>query len=364
MTRYPFQTIANDVLDSKSVVWADITTLKIKDRMNLMRREFEALVEKGSVSTMNPKKMTVKDVKAYLEFLHQKTNKKTGKPISAGEIKRSIRVLKYVVGFPYQINGTTWAHNRAAEYCLELFPHFIPRVYDDRLPPLTDEQADIIIEKSLTVDVDDYMMLRGYLLAAGSLCVGDRNKEFRFANKDDFDLENMEFTIRHPKGEGSYGKVRTVPFEPGCIPVLKAYLEYGLPAWHAQNPGHEDNPALFPSSYKGATYLTDKSLLKGMKVIEKEVGFVVNFQLTRRTYMDSGRRRGVSDSALMVMAGHRNMGTMPKHYTGISPEEAKAEVLRARNEAKKKEKQDFPKGHWDNGQIGEMVRMPGFEPES
>jgi Site-specific recombinase XerD len=358
MSRYPFQTVVNEVLATKSLDWSEINTIKMTARYDLMRREFESLYEKGLVSTMNPKKMKVEDIKAYLEFCRKKIHPRTGKPISAGEIKRTIGTLRHIVEYPYKINQT-YSHNRSLEYCLKLFPHLKPKVYFKRLPCWTEEQFQTVMQRSTTVDPMELKRLRAYALACLSACAGDRNKEIRYANVEDIDIDRWEFIVKHPKGEDTYGDERCVSIEPECHHIVKMYLEYGLPAWHELHPEQKDNPALFPSYVGDGVYLTDKTILKALKVVQAEVGFTVTYQITRRTYFQRLLRRGVSKDAMRVMAGHSDTYMIDKHYAGLDPEDARKEIIETR---KKNEKFDRPENDCSDSQIEEKVPRMGFEP--
>jgi len=330
MSRYPFKTVVNQVLATKSVSWSSIYIEKMTARYDLMQREFDFLREKGLISTMDPKRMTVKDIRSYLEYYNKKVNPVTGELISPGEVKRTVGALKHLVEFPYLINKN-YKHNRSLEYCLKLFPHLVPKVHHKRLPSWTDEQFDAVIFSSHNVLVTDFERMRAYALACLSACAGDRNKEIRFANKEDIDMDSWEFVIKHPKGERTYGVERCVPIEPECHYIVRMYIEKGLPIWYAKHPDKVDNPALFPSSHSGSYYLTDKSLLKFLKIVEKDVGFNVTYQITRRTYLQRLKNRGVRSDAISLIAGHTNDSTLRKYYAEITPDDAVKAVIAARD---------------------------------
>ena len=329
MSRYPFQTVVNELLATKSVSWSPIYIEKMTARYALMQREFQSLFDKDLISTMNPQKMTVKDIKAYLEWYRMKTNPLTGSLITSGEVKRTIGALRHIVEFPYMVNQT-YKHNRSLEYCLKLFSHLSPKVYHKRLPCWTDEQFDSVIALSYTVAKTELMRMRSYALACLSVCCGDRNKEIRYANVEDLDLSSWELVIRHPKGEFSYGEERRVPIGPECHHIVRMYIEHYLPQWHSSHPKQHGNPALFPSCYLASGhYMTDKSVLKALKIVQAEVGFIVTYQIMRRTYFQRLKNLGVKSESLSKIAGHLNNNTIQKYYAQITMEDAKRDVLEA-----------------------------------
>lgn len=203
---------------------------------------------------MNPQKMKVNDIKVYLESVREKKHPRTGEPISRGEIKRTIGTLRFLVEHPYKKpHADDYTHNFALEHCLKLFPYLNPHVYQNRQSGLSDEQVAALVAASSEIDPDDIIRLRAYAIVSFAVFAGPRNKEAKLADVEDVDrnvsipgfedIEVWSFTVRHPKGEGTYGQVRPTLIEPEAYPVLKLWLDIGLPRWHRKFRGNIRGPS-------------------------------------------------------------------------------------------------------------------------
>ena len=307
-----------------------------------MFNDFQKLFEKGKVSTTNPSKMTISDIKEYLSYRRTCKNRK-GKPLCEKEHQHDITALRYLLEFPvikqrkYTYRGKTKIKevvvvNESLKNCLMLYPFLKPRVHGRRKPPLKAETVQEIIERSLHVNPYDWKRVRGYALVVLLIVTGQRNKEIRLANVDDLDTENWTFTIKHPKGEDTYAEPRTVPIRPDARPILSQYLP-ALTYWKETH--HVTSPALFPSTRSEDGYLDENTIRAIAKDVQNDLvnhsDDEINSQSCRRTAIQSLLDKGVSDASASIFSGHTSGDMLNKHY-GRKPEKlAHEEIIRSWN---------------------------------
>jgi len=349
MSRYPFQHKATMVLTARAQRYAPISVDKLRDRYKRMGNDFEKLHESGKVSTLNPNKMTISDIKEYLTYRRTLKNRK-GKPLCEKEHQHDIVALHYLLTFPeiqtrkYRYRGQlktkeVIVKNGNLENCLSLYPYLKPKVFSKRKPPLSSNTVSEIKKRSLSVNPYDWKLTRAYALVTLLIVTGERNNEIRLANEEDLDTENWTLTIKHPKGEDTYAEPRTVPIHPDARPILTAYLN-ALPLWKK---AHSVNSlALFPSARSKDGYLDDNTIRKIAKDVQDDINLTntddeINPQSCRRTAIQSLLNMGVSDASASVFSGHTSTDMLNKHY-GRRPEPmANEEIKRSwKNENKTK----------------------------
>ncbi|MCL1811180.1 MAG: tyrosine-type recombinase/integrase [Methanomassiliicoccaceae archaeon] len=303
-----------------------------------MFNDFKKLHEQRKVSTLNPQKMTISDVKEYLSYRRTCKNRK-GRPLCEKEHQHDITALRCLLEFPvikqrkYTYRGKTKTKevivvNDSLKNCLMLYPLLKPKVHSRRKPPLKAETVKEIKERSHNVNPYDWKRLRTYALVHLMIVTGQRNKEIRLANVDDLDTENWTFTIKHPKGENTYAEPRTVPIHPDVIPVLSQYLP-ALECWKEAQ--HVTSRALFPSTRSKDGYLDENTIRAIAKVVQNDLvnphGDEINSQSCRRTAIQTLLDNGVSDASASIFSGHTSGDMLNKHY-GRKPERLAHEEIK------------------------------------
>jgi len=304
-----------------------------------MFSDFQRLHEKGKVSTLNPQKMTISDIKAYLTYRRSCVNRK-GKPLTEKEHQHDITALRYLLEFPVLKTTThtykgktkvkeTVVQNDNLKNCLMLYPYLRPKVYGKRKPPLKESTVREIRERSRNVNMYDWKHVRAYALVSLLVVTGERNKEIRLANLEDLDTEGWTFTIKHPKGEDTYADPRTVPIHPDARPILTAYVQ-ALKYWKEAH--GVTSPALFPSTRSGDGYLEANTIREIVKVVQNDLENLsddeeINPQSCRRTAIQNLLNMGVSDASASIFSGHTSGDMLNKHY-GRKPEKLAHEEIK------------------------------------
>jgi integrase len=154
-------------------------------------------------------------------------------------------------------------------------------------------------------------------LAAFYPGTGVRPSELRLARMEDLDLDTWEFTVRHPKGESSWGERRTVkvmpPARPAVLRYLKAREEY------IRSSGLEKATALIPNCYRGKDEFFSSNALREIKrQIQKRTGVKFRLKDFRPTFAQMVVEKDPSllpDGSKVL--GHSNTATTQKCYAQI-----------------------------------------------
>ena len=340
MSRYPFQEKVNLILNARSQRYAPVSIEKLSNRYKRMFKDFEELHKKGKVSTLNPQKVTISDVREYLSYRRTCKNRK-GKPLCEKEHQHDITTLRYLLEFPViEKRSSTYkgktktkeniVKNESLKDCLMMYPYLKPRVHSKRKPPLRAATVKEIIGHSRAVSPYDWKRTRSYALVCLMITTGERNKEIRLANLEDLDIENWTFTIKHPKGEDSYADPRTVPIHPDARHILLQYVK-ALESWKEAH--HITSPALFPSTRSSDGYLDENTIRTIAKVVQNDLenncDDEISPQSCRRTAIQALLDRGVSDASASIFSGHTSGNMLNKHYARKPEKLANEEIERS-----------------------------------
>ena len=174
------------------------------------------------------------------------------------------------------------------------------------LPSLQEGDVQRIIAMGESVPSSDWSRLRAYALVSFAICSGLRSKEMRLCNVQDITSTPDGYwfvKVLHPKGEGSYGKVRTVILNHDCIPIMEKYLEarreYVL---RTKNPSN----ALFVGNHGSDDYLQGNTLRKMKDIVSGETGIEFDLRTCRRTFGQRLVNRGVDIESVSKVMGHTN----------------------------------------------------------
>ncbi|MDR1404094.1 MAG: site-specific integrase [Candidatus Methanoplasma sp.] len=179
------------------------------------------------------------------------------------------------------------------------------------------------------------------------LFCGTRTKELRLAKFSDLNMIDWEFTINHPKGENSYGVVRTVPVPDVLRSVLQRYMAIRSTC----------SDALFPSPTSDDGFLSANRLRAIKELVVSECGICFDFRMCRRTFGQQYVDNGLDIENVSVLMGHSNTNTTEKFYARRRNKEAieKAKRTWDANAGRKGDTKN------DAG-YSEKVPMTGFEP--
>ena len=165
-------------------------------------------------------------------------------------------------------------------------------------------------------------MLSDRFIASVYVSTGLRPSELRLSEIGDMDTESWTLYVRHPKGEESYGRKRTVPILPfgreAVVRFLRKREEYLASA------GKPYAKPLIPTVKNGAaTFYSAQTLNRVKARIERVSGVSFKMKHFRSTFgqkcidMDASKTPEVS----RVM-GHGSTRTTEKYYARVKEEAA------------------------------------------
>jgi len=161
-------------------------------------------------------------------------------------------------------------------------------------------------------------IIRGYIsLIFG---VAGRPKEIIKAIVQDVNLDEEMFYIRHPKGEGSWGKSEWVPIIRGdMVPWIKRFLEER--ATYLKVRGIE-SPYLFVNPDTGLPYVTN-TIRRIKELIEEEIGIDFKLKDFRSTYATLTYRHAPEmKEAISKQMRHESSETTERYYISCDNREA------------------------------------------
>lgn len=165
----------------------------------------------GLTSTDNPRKITAKDIDAFV-----------GNRKAAG--MKNITILKDL-GLLKKM--PCYFDNDAVSAFKAKYPAHYPKKYQKRAPSMEPPVVQRILDRAMEVSVFDWKLSEAYGMVALAICIGLRSKELRMMYMDNIhiDGDSAEIYAVHVKGESTYGNARWIPVHPDGVPILKRYLE-------------------------------------------------------------------------------------------------------------------------------------------
>lgn len=179
-------------------------------------------------------------------------------------------------------------------------PHTFPRVYSERKSSLTTGELETILR---TADE-----LSGWPGKCAAFCIhmfawtGVRKNELCTAHREDLNVDTWTFKVRHPKGEGTYGRQRIVPIPDRLKPAVIRYLK--VRDEMLARKGVMDVVPLVPSIRNPEHSITRGAIDKWVWDVSERSGVQFNPHALRRTYGQILIDNGVSVETVSVMLGH------------------------------------------------------------
>jgi integrase/recombinase XerD len=172
---------------------------------------------------------------------------------------------------------------------------------------------------------------------------GLRPKELRLAQIEDLDTVKWTIWVRHPKGEGKYGKQRTVPIPPQIRPHIQKYLLARAEQLKKYQIGYCEQ--LIPNFTKeGTSYFSDGGFRKLKYPLEKEAGIRFKLKDFRSSYAQNLKDRGISIEVVSKALGHTSTKTTERFYARIRDASVFEEINRAWERPKNNFHDDKPNG--------------------
>ncbi len=269
-------------------------------RFNQIDSEFRTLVAIHLVGHISPNQVTAADVHNFLQF-----KRNTG--VSESEIEHMVAAFKPMLEF---------CGNNAVAEAFARYPYLKPCKDNERLPSMTNELVDRIVECAMAEE-DDFVVLRSFAIPLWAIATGMRAKELQLCNIEDIDVSKPVWvaTVKHPKGEKKYGKTRKVIVDPQMYAFLLRYFK--ARAQYVRDHGLTTG-ALFPGKESKTGHLAANTLRKFKCYAEGKVGEQFDLRICRRTYGQRMINYGVSIEWVSKLMGHANTLTTEKYYGSLS----------------------------------------------
>lgn len=296
--------------------YAELTKEGMARRYKRMDRDFEYLYKTGAVDNLSPNSMTKEDLHNFLVY-------RMNLGLSNSEIIHEIAALKVL----FEYIGST-----AMSQAIATYPYLTPKGRADKLPSMDESLVQTIFEHAMLVDDGDWRMMKAYGVVVWALATGMRSKELRLCDIDDLRFAGGEWTalVKHPKGEGTYGKPRTVYVDPQAQPFMRRYLD-------ARQRYVEDHcphvRALFPGGTSEGGYMASNTARCLKHDVEKDIGMEFDLRGCRRTYGQRLIDRGVDIESVSKIMGHKNTMTTEDAYCSLGEDKALDRISRAYRES-------------------------------
>ncbi len=322
MGRYPFLAAAAKYLDTRNGVVAKSTFSEEKRKLRYLGGVFQELRKKGKVGTTDPRLIARKDIQEFLDWMSDR----------GLDAETKAKYLQYLGGLLVFFGNTVLETMKREGW---------------KMPNIRGKAIRALDEGSLRMIQNAAETMRGW---NGDLarfmvwfypCTGVRPSELRLAHLEDLNLRTWEFTVRHPKGDGSWGERRTVMVMPPARPAVHRYLQARDAYIHKRGLGKAT--ALMPNCYRGRDEFFSSNALRQIKAkIETRAGVKFRLKDFRPTFAQTTVDK---DSSLLPdvskFLGHSNLATTQKYYAQIRGSTALQRIERAWAS----EKPEVPKNH-------------------
>lgn len=206
--RYPFLAGIKHYEKKRSVKFAATTIEEDCRKLRMFAEWFEEWKRDGSITTTDPRHI---EPEAIEEFYIEMRRRQLQTSTQGTYVKILIRYL------------SLWG-NYVIDEMIEDGEIKIPKAVPKEIKALEVEELEAIFKAISEMPGYKGILMRGLIpLAFGT---GDRPKEMFKALKKDLDLKNSMFYVRHPKGEGSYGKMEWINIiREDMVVKLKRFME-------------------------------------------------------------------------------------------------------------------------------------------
>lgn len=293
--RYPFSTAANRYLTKRRGMLAESTWKNTERAYRFLDGVFSELKDQGRVSTVNPERFTKDDISEFLAWMKQRTL----------ESETQAKYLHYIDKL------CLFCRNPVVQELRQDGENLPRRVRKD-LFSLEPDRLNRIQEAAERIP--------GWRGAITRLMVwvypwtGLRPSELRRAYVEDLDIREWKFQVRHPKGEGSWGKKRSVPILSPARPAVLRFLRERK--MHLESMGREESVALIPNVNGGADETYSSNAFREMKkTVESMAGVKFKLKDFRPTFAQMCIDKDPSLlPAVSRILGHESTRTTEEYY--------------------------------------------------
>lgn len=305
--RYPFKTLLPMYVEHRTTYMAESTVTEEAKKLRYFAEVFGMLRTAGKVGTADPRNMGRKDVEAFLRWMREKKLDETTK-------------RKYLT---YLGNYLKWAGNGIIDEMKNDRRIRLPAGNGDKpIQALTLDQIERILQAAENIPGWRGTVLRGYIALAFSS--GCRPKEILGSEPCDVDLENMRFYVRHPKGEGSWGKSEWIPLIRGdMLPWITDLLQ----ARRTLENNGTVSQYLFVNPLTNRAY-AGNSMRRLKQETEKATGIKWQLRNLRNSLASITVNRDVSKiKAVSLQLRHKSVAMTEQYYARISRNDAIVESI-------------------------------------
>jgi len=302
LLKHPYAYYLNDY---ERFVFGHFGELTIKNRirrLNQLKRIIYDFHDKGMVSTVSPRLLTVDDLVVIIGYRKSKVS-----------VETVLDDIAFLEGF------LVFCDNDAVDKFREKYPRFVPKAKHKRKPPMPYEQFQRILERADNVDSDDFIRMRAYGVVVFCLCGGLRTLEIQHARVSNLVIEEsgIKLWLDVVKGGKTYGDPRWIAILPAGREFVERYLLSRSKQLKSLNLVSD---SLIPPLLENVTFTSDKNLRKLKDYVSREVGFNFDLRMCRRTYGQFLVDSEVPFECVQVALGHNDPKTTYKNYAGVRTE--------------------------------------------
>ena len=306
--RRPFSTSIKFYVAFQEINLSKTTIYNDERKLRQFASFFEELYDSGNSETMDPRNFNEKIIAEFLIWMKKRDLQSSTMHSYIKVLNRHLRLFGNDVIDKMKTNPV----------------YKFPKEYRDKpIEALSPEELKLVLDTTYNLRGWSGEAFRGLLALLFSMA--GRHKEGLYALVDDLNLNQMQFYVRHPKGEGTWGQPQWIPIvRPDMLPYLqellrnrdKMLIEYGI-----------ESPYLFVNPNTKQPY-SEKTmrLLKGK--VEDMCGIPFKIKEMRATFASLT----VNDhperlNAVSEQLRHASPETTRKYYARIDRGKAIKESL-------------------------------------
>lgn len=315
MTRNQFLTDANAYLEAISPNYAKSTMDEKSRKLRYYARVFYTLHLDGRIRTNAPSKLTADDLHTYVTF-------RRSRGVKDSTIAKDLSIIGMFL---------RWKGNDAKEIYDVQYGNRKPHAYNGKLDPLSDDVIERVY--ALARETDSWQVLEGCVAIILGCAAGLRPQESRQLYASDVHLMGDKSTIfvQHVKGEGTWGRRRSVPVMDGVEDVLERYLS--MRAEKLRSFGIESD-AMFPSFRSDREFMRQQSFGRLKERVERILGVRFELRDGRRAYGQRMLNAGYPIELVSKSMGHASIETTQKFYADYQERNVLDRIFQMKNDQK------------------------------
>ena len=295
----------DDYLDSMTGCSVPSTIKEHRSKITRFERIFDKLKTSGNISTVDPAKLTERDVRYFVKVLREEE-------IAPETQQKYLQVLNRYLSF---------ANNRSVEDARKKI-----KLTTQRKPiqALTVEEVGTIFKTIETMGGWKGSVARGMIYLAFQTLA--RPSEIRTALFSDLDFTEKRFYIRNPKGAGSFAAGQYVDMlRPDFYSQIDRYIADR--EIYLRRRG-KTSDYLFPNIYGDSNTLYSPN---AQREIMREVSYRSGVEFTLKTFRATGADLFISTDlknlyAISAQLRHSDVGITQRYYADIQRSKVRAQL--------------------------------------